>query len=79
MDQAFDFSGLTADELTTLRTNALAGLNVILNLGQSYTMMGRSFSKANISELSQVIAAINSALEMVNGQRVRFGYANVNL
>lgn len=73
-----DFSGLPADELTTLRTNALAGLNAILNVGQSYSMMGRSFTKANVGELTQIISAITRAIDAAAGTTQRWGFANVN-
>jgi hypothetical protein len=79
MADEFDFSGLTVAELTTLRTNALAGLNAILNVGQSYSMSGRTFSKANISELSKVIAAINRAIDFAGGTQTNFVCSNLNL
>ena len=76
----FDFSGLTLAELTTLRTNALTALNAILaGGGQSYSMMGRSFTRANLSELARVITAITEAIDLQAGTQTRLGYVNVNL
>jgi hypothetical protein len=76
----YDFSGLAVGELTTLRASALAGLNAVLNVGQSYSMMGRSFSKVNAGELSKIIAAITQAIDAKSGESAtsRLGYVNVD-
>lgn len=62
---------LTSDELTTLRTNALAGLNAILTSGQSYSMMGRSFTKANVQQLRELVADITGAIALKAGTMQR--------
>lgn len=73
-----DLMLLTVDELATLRTNALAGLNAVLTSGQSYSMMGRSFTKANLSDLRSLIADINAAQAAKSGTLVRTVHADMS-
>lgn len=70
------FYGLTAAQLTTLQTNWLACLNAIAVAGQSYSIAGRQFNRANLAEVSQTLGDINDALARVNGTRTTQTYAN---
>jgi len=66
-----DLMLLTSDELAALRTDALSALRGILTSGQSYSMMGRSFTKANINQLRELIADITAAQVAQSGTLVR--------
>jgi hypothetical protein len=70
------FYGLTAAQLTTLQTNWLACLNAIAVAGQSYSIAGRQFNRANLAEVSQTLGDINDALARVQGNRTTQTYAN---
>lgn len=78
MATASDFYGLTAAELTSLRTDYLACSHAIAVAGQSYSIAGRQFNRANLAEVNQTLGAINLALARVNGTRVTQTYANFN-
>lgn len=72
------FYALTAAQLTTLQTEYLACLSAIASAGQSYTIAGRQFNRANLAEVSQTLGDINDALSRKNGTRTtqtfgRFG------
>jgi hypothetical protein len=72
------FYALTAAQLTTLQTEYLACLSAIASAGQSYTIAGRQFNRANLAEVSQTLGDINDALARSNGTRTtqtfgRFG------
>ncbi len=61
------FYGLTAAQLTTLQTDFLACLTAIAVAGQSYTIAGRQFNRANLPEVRETLAEINAALTRANG------------
>lgn len=72
------FYGLDAATLATLKTNYLACLNAIAVAGQSYSISGRSFTRADIAEVSQMLAEVQAATDRLNGTRTtqvypRFG------
>jgi hypothetical protein len=64
------FVGLTAAELATLRAQVLEALVAVLNVGQSYSIGGRSFTKANLPELKDMLSEINYAQGLLNGNTV---------
>ena len=57
--------------LTALQTQATQALTDILLSGQAHTIMGRSFTQANIESLEGLIAEINAAISFASGTRVR--------
>lgn len=78
MDNPFD--GLDAATLTTLRDDAVACLQAILK-NQSYSLNGRSLTRANLSEVKNMVGQLTSALNLANGTTtdmtfVRFNSAN---
>jgi len=72
------FYGLSVAQLTTLQTNWLACLNAIATAGQSYSIGGRQFNRANLAEVSQTLGDINAALARAQGTRVTQTLANFN-
>jgi len=69
------FYGLSTAQLTTLQTNWLACLNAIATTGQSYTIAGRQFNRANLAEVKQILAEINAALARNAGTSTTQTYA----
>jgi hypothetical protein len=69
------FYGLTAAQLTTLQSQFLECLSAIAVAGQSYTIAGRQFNRANLAEVSQTIGDINDALARVQGTRTTQTFA----
>lgn len=57
------FYGLDAATLSSLKTKYVECLEAIAVAGQSYTVAGRQFNRANIAEVSQLIAAVQSAID----------------
>jgi hypothetical protein len=70
------FYGLTAAQLTTMQTEWLACLSAIATAGQSYTIAGRQFNRANLAEVSQTLGDINDALARAQGTRTTQTFAN---
>ena len=72
------FFGLPVATLNTMMTNWTAVLTGISTAGQSYSLGGRSFTRAHISEVRQTIMEIQAALDRANGVRNTFTFANMN-
>lgn len=72
------FYGLDAATLATLKTAYTDAIVAVATAGQSYSISGRSFSRANLPELNatlaEIIAAQNYAAGTGNSQTyARFG------
>jgi hypothetical protein len=65
------FFGLPLATLQSLQTNYIACLEAIAVAGASYSIAGRSFTRANLGEVSQVIKELTAAISSANGTRVR--------
>lgn len=70
------FFGLDAATLATLKTNYLECLNAIAVAGQSYSISGRTFTRANLKEVSQMLAETQAAIDRLNGTRTTQVYPN---
>ncbi len=70
------FSGLSAAQLATLQTDALACLSAILR-NQAYSLNGRSLTRANLAEVKSMLGDINSALAEANGTGTSETYVNL--
>jgi len=70
------FFGLDAATLTTLKANYVACITAIAVAGQSYSISGRTFSRANLTEVTKTLAEIQAALDRVNGNRTTQTYPN---
>ena len=71
-----DFLGLPLATLTSLRDKYITCLEAIAVAGASYSISGRSFSRANLGEVRDTIAELTLAIESANGTRIRTTYAN---
>lgn len=70
-----DFIGLPLATLTSLRDKYVTCLEAIAVAGSSYSIAGRSFSRANLGEVSSTIAELTLAIQNISGTRVRTTYA----
>ncbi|NBW17221.1 MAG: hypothetical protein EBR82_55510 [Caulobacteraceae bacterium] len=70
-----DFVGLPVATLNSLRDKYVACLEAIAVAGASYSIAGRSFSRANLSEVREIIAELTLAIENASGTRIRTTYA----
>jgi hypothetical protein len=71
-----DFLGLPLATLTSLRDKYVTCLEAIAVAGASYSIAGRSFSRANLGEVRDTIAELTLAIQSANGTRIRTTYAN---
>ena len=70
-----DFVGLPVATLNSLRDKYVACLEAIAVAGASYSIAGRSFSRANLSEVREIIAELTLAIQNASGARIRTTYA----
>lgn len=70
------FFGLPVATLTELRDEYVAALKAIATNGVSYSIGGRSLSRANLSEIKETLADIISALDRASGNRRRTLHAD---
>jgi len=70
------FYGIPAAQLTTMLAEWQACLSAIAGGGQSYTIAGRQFNRANLPEVRQTILEINTALARAQGTRTTQTFAN---
>ena len=65
------FFGLPIATLEELLNDYVACLKAIAVAGASYSIAGRSFSRANLNEVSQTIKELQAALDAANGRRIK--------
>jgi hypothetical protein len=70
-----DFIGLPIATLNSLRDKYITCLEAIAVAGASYSIAGRSFSRANLSEVREIIAELTLAIQSASGTRIRTTYA----
>lgn len=64
------FFGLDAATLASLKTKYIEALEAVAVAGQSYSISNRSFTRANLSEIKDTLAEIQSAIDYTNGTAV---------
>ena len=62
--------------LTRMRAEWDACLSAIANASQSYSIAGRSFTRANLAEVQNVVAEIDWAIGLKTGSMVRTVYSD---
>ncbi len=72
------FFNLDAATLATMQADWLACFHSISIGHQSYSLAGRTFTRANLEEVSKVLSEISSALEYKRGNLVRKVYADMS-
>lgn len=77
MALANPFIGLDTATLTTLKTQAVAALSAILT-NQSYSLNGRSVTRANLSEVRDMVGQLQAALDVANGTAPEVTFVQFN-
>ncbi len=65
------YFGLPLSTLQSLQAKFLSCLEAIAVAGASYSIAGRSFTRANLSEVAQAIKELQAAIDNANGSRVK--------
>lgn len=76
---AKNFTGLDIGTLYEMRGEAANAIRVITTTGQSHTLSGRTFTQANLSDLSKLLGDINGAIALKSGRGRTMTLANYNL
>ena len=71
MAQNSTFFGLPLATLQSLQEKYITCLEAIAVAGASYSIAGRSFTRANLTEVSNIIGQLQSAIEYASGSRVK--------
>lgn len=71
-----DFFYLDSATLAELLTAYTACLKAIATTGGSYTIGGRSFTRANLRDVSSIIASIKAAQRFQSGTRITTVHAD---
>ena len=69
------FVGLPLATLTSLRDKYVSCLEAIAVAGVSYSIAGRSFSRANLTEVRNTIEELSYAIKLADGTRTLTTYA----
>lgn len=69
------FFGLTLNQLQTLQANFLAALTAIAS-NQSYSLNGRSLTRANLNDIKDTLSEIQAAIDDVQGNTSDITYVN---
>jgi hypothetical protein len=77
MALANPFIGLDSATLTTLKTQAVACLSAILT-NQSYSLNGRSLTRANLAEVKDMVGQLQAALDIANGNTAEVTFVSFN-
>lgn len=69
------FVGLPLATLNSLRTKYIECLEAIAVAGASYSIAGRSFSRANLTEVRNTVEELTYAIKIADGSRTLTTYA----
>jgi len=71
------FLGVDAGTLNTLRTSVVNAISAVL-LNQSYSLNGKSVTRANLNDLNQMLGQLQSAIDAANNQTTNVSYVSFN-
>jgi len=71
-----DFYGLPVATLTELRDEYVSAIKAVATNGVSYSIGGRSLSRANLTEMRNTLGDLTAALDRASGSRRRTLYAD---
>ena len=71
-----DFYGLPVATLTELRDEYVSAIKAVATNGVSYSIGGRSLSRANLTEMRNTLGDITTAIDRASGSRRRTLYAD---
>jgi hypothetical protein len=65
------YYGLPLATVTQIRTETLTAIEAILKTGSSYSIGGRSLTRANLQELQNTVMECTAAINRLGGARAR--------
>ena len=71
-----DFYGLPVATLTELRDEYVNAIKAVATNGVSYSIGGRSLSRANLTEMRNTLGDLTAAIDRASGSRRRTLYAD---
>ena len=71
-----DFYGLPTATLEELRDEYISAIKAVATNGVSYSIGGRSLSRANLTEMRNTLGDILAAINFASGSRRRTTYAS---
>ena len=71
------FLGIDTGTLNTLKTETTAAVRACL-LNTSYSLNGKSVTRANLADLNQMLGQLQSAIDLYNGQTTNVSYISFN-
>jgi len=71
-----DFYGLPVATLEELRDEYVAAIRAVAINGVSYSIGGRTLSRANLGEMRNTLGDVQAALDRASGRRRRTTYAS---
>ena len=72
------FIHLDLATLQIMQSKWNAALSAIATANQSYSIAGRSFTRANLAEVSEMVAEVAYAIKLLSGSVVRITYADMS-
>lgn len=71
------FFGVEIGTLNTLKTSVVSAISAVL-LNQSYSLNGKSVTRANLADLNQMLGQIQSAIDLYNNATTNVSYVSFN-
>jgi hypothetical protein len=71
------FFGVDINTLNTLKGSVVNAISAVL-LNQSYSLNGKSVTRANLADLNQMLGQLQSAIDLYNGQTTNVSYISFN-
>jgi hypothetical protein len=71
-----DFFGLPVATLEAMRDEYVAAIRAVASNGMSYSIGGRSLSRANLTEMKNTLGDIQAALDRAQSKRRRVLHAD---
>lgn len=71
------FFGVEIGTLNTLKTSVVSAISAVL-LNQSYSLNGKSVTRANLADLNQMLGQIQSAIDLYNNNTTNVSYVSFN-
>lgn len=71
------FLGLDAATLSTLKSKVLDAISAVL-LNQSYSLNGKSVTRANLPDLNAMLGQVQAALDYANGTTTTNTFVSFN-
>ena len=72
------FVHLDVSTLQTMQSEYTTAISAVAAAGQSYSISGRSFTRANLPELTKTLADINRAINHANGADIKSADRAIN-